>query len=310
MDAFYREVDAAMGAIEAPRWRRLRLPVPTWRGWAAVLLPALAAWWSFPRLAQPQSYHHFADDRTRFGIPRFGDVITNVPFAVVAWIAIRGMSTMEHDKTRFRTAGEALMYRSFFAALGSVALGSGIYHLAPANGTLFLDRLTMTLAYGALVPICMAERISPAAGLRAWLPVMALAAASATAWIASELLGSGHLLPYALLQGGILAAWGGLMAARSSAYTGAWRQWAAFALGVACKAIEVFDKPVYLATLRTISGHSLHHLLAAAAGWMLWRHVAERRALRGSAAAEATQNGSGSGLGYAAQAHEAIRSAT
>ncbi len=34
-------------------------------------------------IPQPLSYHNFADHRGCLGIPNFGDVISNVPFAIV-----------------------------------------------------------------------------------------------------------------------------------------------------------------------------------------------------------------------------------
>ena len=36
-----------------------------------------------PPIPQPQSYHHFADQRSFLGIPHFADVTSNFPFAVV-----------------------------------------------------------------------------------------------------------------------------------------------------------------------------------------------------------------------------------
>jgi len=35
-----------------------------------------------PRIPQPQSYHDFADQRAGLGIPNFGDVASNLLFAV------------------------------------------------------------------------------------------------------------------------------------------------------------------------------------------------------------------------------------
>jgi hypothetical protein len=35
-----------------------------------------------PRSPQPLSYHHFADQRSWLGIPNFGDVVSNILFAV------------------------------------------------------------------------------------------------------------------------------------------------------------------------------------------------------------------------------------
>jgi hypothetical protein len=36
-----------------------------------------------PRIPQPQTYHLFADRRAFLGIPNFGDVASNIPFAVI-----------------------------------------------------------------------------------------------------------------------------------------------------------------------------------------------------------------------------------
>ena len=36
-----------------------------------------------PRIPQPLSYHLFADRRSLFGIPNFGNVASNLPFAVI-----------------------------------------------------------------------------------------------------------------------------------------------------------------------------------------------------------------------------------
>src|SRR5215469_12845777 len=35
-----------------------------------------------PRIPQPQSYHNFADQRAWLGIPNFGNLISNFPFAI------------------------------------------------------------------------------------------------------------------------------------------------------------------------------------------------------------------------------------
>jgi len=44
-----------------------------------VILAAILA----PRVAQPLSYHNFADRRAWLNIPNFGDVVSNAGFAIV-----------------------------------------------------------------------------------------------------------------------------------------------------------------------------------------------------------------------------------
>ena len=47
----------------------------------AVLIAIIALF--FRPIPQPLAYHNFADHRAWLGIPNFGDVISNLPFAIV-----------------------------------------------------------------------------------------------------------------------------------------------------------------------------------------------------------------------------------
>jgi hypothetical protein len=57
----------------------------------AVTLVTLAAVFLAPPIAQPLSFHHFADDRSLWGIPNFWNVSSNVPFVLIGiygfWLA-------------------------------------------------------------------------------------------------------------------------------------------------------------------------------------------------------------------------------
>src|SRR5579863_10657414 len=122
-----------------------------------------------PRIPQPASYHQFADRRSLLGIPNFGDVLSNLPFAV---IGICGLVFLL--RTRFRNNPQAFLdererwpYLFVFAGLLLTALGSSYYHLAPDNARLLWDRLPMTVTFMAMVSAVIAERISVRLGL--WL---------------------------------------------------------------------------------------------------------------------------------------------
>src|SRR5690242_13090880 len=79
-----------------------------------------------PPIPQDQAYHAFADRRTIFGIPNFGNVISNVPFA---GIGIIGLRLVHGAPARVLFAGVLL---TFF--------GSAYYHLAPSDARLVWDR--------------------------------------------------------------------------------------------------------------------------------------------------------------------------
>ena len=60
---------------------------PVWRVYRGRLLmigalgvAAIAGLLCLPPLPQPQAYHHFADNRTLFGVPSCLNVVSNVPF--------------------------------------------------------------------------------------------------------------------------------------------------------------------------------------------------------------------------------------
>src|SRR5215469_7373216 len=50
---------------------------------AIVTVVVIVAAFLTPRTPQPDAYHHFADQRPWAGIPRFGNVASNLPFAVI-----------------------------------------------------------------------------------------------------------------------------------------------------------------------------------------------------------------------------------
>jgi hypothetical protein len=107
------------------------------------ILPSLAllciiALLLYGPIPQDQDYHNFADQREFFGIPNFLNVITNLPFAIVALFGLREVSTLKEKKLKH--IGLAL-----FVSFILVTLGSGYYHWWPNNETLVYDRIPITV---------------------------------------------------------------------------------------------------------------------------------------------------------------------
>jgi hypothetical protein len=76
------------------------------RNTAILSLVALAALLAIgvalaPRIPQSLDYHHFADQRPLLNLPNFGDVISNLPFAIVG---IWGSSPSEKNNSRIRAS--------------------------------------------------------------------------------------------------------------------------------------------------------------------------------------------------------------
>jgi hypothetical protein len=252
----------------------------TGAAWLAGLTLAVAAAACLaPRFAQPLGYHRFADARGLFGIPNFGDVASNLPFAAIgAWgLAFLWRSRRSGAGGLFLDPRERWPYLFVFLGLLLTAFGSAYYHLHPCNATLLWDRLPMTVTFMAMVAAVIAERVSLRLGLWLLPALLAIGLASVLAWDRSERAGAGDLRFYAAVQA--YAALVILLALFLPPRYTRTRDYA-WVLGfyALAKLLELFDKPIF-AALRLVSGHTLKHLAAAMAGYWILRMVQKRQPL-------------------------------
>ncbi len=229
-----------------------------------------------PRIPQPLSYHHFADRRSFLGIPNFGDVVSNLPFAVVGiWGLVFLGQTNSNPEGHFLDRREQWPYLFVFVGLLLTAFGSSYYHLDPNNATLVWDRLPMTITFMSMVAAVIMERISLRLGL--WLlPILLIVGmGSVLQWNWSEMRGAGDLRFYAAVQ-----AWSAMVILLALLFPARYTRSRdlGFVVGfyALAKVLEYFDKPIF-ATLHVVSGHTLKHLAAAAAGYCILRMVQKRQ---------------------------------
>lgn len=232
-----------------------------------------------PRIPQPPSYHHFADQRSFLGIPNFGDVLSNLPFAL---IGIGGMvfvlrTRAGNHRGTFLDRRERWPYLLVFAGLLLTAFGSSYYHLAPDNWRVVWDRLPMTVTFMALVAAVVAERIDVRLGLVLLPILLCVGPLSVVQWYWSETRGAGDLRFYAAVQ-----AYSALVILLAFFFPRRYTRSGDLAWVVGfyalAKALELFDKPVF-AALNVVSGHTLKHLAAAAAGYCILRMLQKRKPL-------------------------------
>jgi len=112
-----------------------------------------------PRVPQPLSYHDFADQRSWLGIANFGDVSSNLLFAIAGLLGLIFLWRTS-ETPLFVDPRERWPYIFVFLGLFLTAFGSSYYHLAPDNARLVWDRLPMTFAFMGLVSAMLAERVS------------------------------------------------------------------------------------------------------------------------------------------------------
>jgi hypothetical protein len=237
-------------------------------------LVAVGFW--LPRIPQPQSYHRFADQRSFAGIPNFANVVSNLPFVAVGLWGLVFLLRADSAK-HFVDWRERWSYLIVVAGLVMTAFGSTYYHLQPDNTSLLWDRLPMVIVFMSLVAAVAAERISLRAGLCLLPVLLLLGVGSVLHWYLSELRGAGDLRFYAGVQ--VYAVLFLLIAFLLPPRYSRGSDLAAVAgLYILAKILEALDQKVFELG-HIVSGHTLKHLAAAAAGYWILRMLSMRRAL-------------------------------
>jgi hypothetical protein len=243
----------------------------------AAIIAAVALY--LPPTPQPLSYHHFADQRAWLGIPNFGDVASNLPFAIVGiWglifiLRIPRQALSEH----FVDSRERWPYILVFVGLLLTAFGSSYYHLAPDNARLVWDRLPMTIVFMSMVAAVIMERISVRAGLWLLPLLLSIGAGSVVQWHLSEMRGHGDLRFYAAVQ--IYSAVVLLLALFMPAKYTRNSDFAVIAVFyLLAKILETANRQIFEVG-HIVSGHTLKHLAAAGAGYWILRMLQRRRPL-------------------------------
>ena len=231
------------------------LPVVVFFGLLAVSLGGLLL---LPPIPQDQSYHQFADQRTILAIPNFWNVVSNLPFLAVGAAGLR----------RFRDDPATVV---FFLGVFLTGIGSSYYHWDPNDGTLFWDRLPMTLSFAALLALVVEERVNARAGAILLWPALAIGLFSLLLWRWNDDLrlyfwvqffpGLAVLVLFLLYQ---------------PKYTGTHYWIAAGVLYALAKLFEFTDGAIY-SVRNFLSGHTLKHLTAAAACFAILRYFQTRR---------------------------------
>jgi hypothetical protein len=254
----------------------------------AFTLLTVAAAFLLPAMPQPLDYHDFADKREALGIDNFLDVVSNAAFLLAG---VAGLFVVFSGRARFEFPAERWPYAVFFLGILLTAAGSAWYHLAPDNESLFWDRLPMTIAFMGLVSSQVVDRISVRAGLLLLGPMLLVGMASVEYWIVTERMGAGNVLPYGLLQGYAVVVLLIMAVLHRSRYTRANDLYFIFGWYVLAKLLELFDTQV-LAHSHVVSGHSLKHVAAAAAGLVACRMLVRRTLVEpGTAASPSAQRG-------------------
>jgi hypothetical protein len=247
---------------------------------AGVTVAAVAGILALPPIPQSQDYHRFADHRTFLGISNFLNVASNAAFLLVGAMGLSFLFRRQDSGVvaAFADSSERWPYVVFFLGVTLTGLGSGYYHLVPDNTRLVWDRAPMSVAFMSLLAPLITERISVKAGRLSLLPLVAAGIGSVLYWNLTELGGRGDLRPYIIVQFYPMVAIPLLVLLFPSRYTRSTDLIAAaLGYGVA-KAFEALDAKVFAAG-QIVSGHTLKHLTAALATYLILRMLRRRHLL-------------------------------
>lgn len=232
----------------------------------------LFAW--LPPIAQWPAYHDFADRRPWLGIPNGLNVISNLPFSLIGLLGLARL--LDRRRAAFLDPRERWAWRVMFACLLALGPASAWYHLAPDNGRLVVDRLAMSGVFMSWLAVHLGERISPRLGAFGLPVLLAVGAASVLYWGLTEAAGVGDLRPYAFVHFYPVLLIVLLVTLFPARYPHSGDIFVVLGLYVLALVAEGLDGVVFGAR-GWISGHTLKHLLAAAAAFSMLRMLNRRQ---------------------------------
>lgn len=228
----------------------------------SICLLVLAIFTSTDPIPQDLVYHLLIDQRQWFTVPNFANIISNLPFAT---IGLSGFFLTLKNKEI------SISWHLFFISLFFVAPGSSYYHLQPNNQTLVWDRLPMTICFMSLFSALYAENIS-SRHEKLILPVaIFLGLFSVIYWYYMN-----DLRFYVLIQFGALLSIPLILGFYKSQYSH--RHYLLYGLlfYVLAKVFELNDSFIFGLTANLLSGHTIKHLLAAAATYCVYLMLKKR----------------------------------
>ena len=238
------------------------------------LVPALAAATTVVLLfagpiPQDNSYHQFADQRTLAGLANFWNVISNLPFAL---IAVWGFSTGGQLHNKDLKVMSCFIFAGFFL----LSFGSGYYHLQPNNINLVYDRLPMSLIFMSFFSWIIYDRIDRAKGFLLFIVLNILGISTVLYWIYTEQMGEGDLRWYAMVQFFPILAIPLILWFYKSSFKHEREIIPIFAFFGIAKLAESYDAQIYACLADVISGHTMKHALMAAAGYYIVKMIRRR----------------------------------
>lgn len=222
----------------------------------------LSLLWPVLPLQDNPTYFDFADKRFWLGLQNTADVLSNIPFMLAG---LYGFWVIAKNKNLPRSYKHALLILSVGAFL--TCFGSMHFHLNPNEGTLYWDRMPMTIGFSGVVSLVILDRLNQKKGQLISSLLIAWGFLSVTGWHLHWFT----LRPYLLLQYGCIIFTLLTILFTKSHLVNNRSMLIALGFYVFAKVTEKLDLAIYEKGQYIISGHTLKHLLAAVAIFLIFR---------------------------------------
>lgn len=216
-------------------------------------------------ISQSQKYYNFSDKNNYFCINNFWNVISNIPFIIIGLVGIydNKREKLKHDNYKITP-----IYNTFFLGVFLTGFGSSWFHLNPNNATLVWDRLPMTIGFMALTTGLLSEYLYRNLQKRIFFPLLFIGFISVLYWYYTEQQGRGDLRLYVLVQFLPLLLIPLIALTHQSRFTHNNLLIGVILFYLLAKLAEHYDQEIHQ-VLGFISGHSIKHLLAAIATYLV-----------------------------------------
>ena len=200
-----------------------------------------------------------------FSVNNFWKLISNIPFIIIGLIGIYENKNKKLIHDNFKTAP---IYSVFFLGVFLTGFGSSWFHLNPNDSTLVWDRLPMTIGFMALTTGLLSEYLYRDLQKKIFYPLLFVGFISVLYWYYTEQQGRGDLRLYVLVQFLPLLLIPLIALTHQSRFTHNNILIGVILFYLLAKLTEHYDQAIHQA-LGFISGHSIKHLLAAAATYLV-----------------------------------------
>lgn len=222
----------------------------------SIITPLILLYMGDP-ITQNLEYHNFADQRSFLQINNFFDVLSNIAFLIFGTLGIKSAK-------KFKTYKASWMV--FLVGVLLVAPGSAFYHWNPNNFTLIWDRLPMTIGFMGIFTAIVCEVFKLKKEVLILVILNILGMYSVIHWQIFDDLRLYYWIQLTPLLTIILISFLFKNESILPLYLAG-----AFGFYVLAKITEKKDVEIFMATYEVISGHTIKHLLAAVAVFLLYK---------------------------------------